>query len=185
MTLAAMSGKRTLHECRVRTSSCLYLSVSSCSLALLVLMTSFLSTITSWKKQSKSKISWTSIIIAQCINVYACYKNISGSKANCGTHLLYIAGRHQIQGQLQGLLADLKIRGGQNPQNIHHQVLRADNRNMRLLKRFVSEVNSLQRSKQLRTCSTRSCVGCSFSSMRRSRTMSLTLLSLSLMIRSM
>lgn len=51
MTLAAMSGKRTLQEWRVRTSSCLYLSVSSCSDTLLVLMTSFFSTITSCKKK--------------------------------------------------------------------------------------------------------------------------------------
>ena len=49
MTLAAMSGKRTLQEWRVRTNSCLYLSVSSCSVTLFVLITSFFKTITSWK----------------------------------------------------------------------------------------------------------------------------------------
>lgn len=49
MTLAAMSGKRTLHEWRVRTNSCLYLSVSSCSVTLFVLITSFFKTITNWK----------------------------------------------------------------------------------------------------------------------------------------
>lgn len=49
MTLAAMSGKRTLQEWRVRTNSCLYLSVSSCSVTLFVLITSFFNTITNWK----------------------------------------------------------------------------------------------------------------------------------------
>lgn len=49
MTLAAMSGKRTLQEWRVRTNSCLYLSVSSCSVTLFVLITSFFKTITNWK----------------------------------------------------------------------------------------------------------------------------------------
>lgn len=49
MTLAAMSGKRTLQEWRVRTNSCLYLSVSSCSVTLFVLITSFFRTITNYK----------------------------------------------------------------------------------------------------------------------------------------
>lgn len=51
MTLAAMSGKRTLQEWRVRTNSCLYLSVSSCSVTLFVLITSFFKTITNWQKK--------------------------------------------------------------------------------------------------------------------------------------
>lgn len=55
MTLAAMSGKRTLQEWRVRTNSCLYLSVSSCSVTLFVLITSFFKTITNWQKKKKKK----------------------------------------------------------------------------------------------------------------------------------
>lgn len=53
MTLAAMSGKRTLQEWRVRTNSCLYLSVSSCSVTLFVLITSFFKTITNWQKKKR------------------------------------------------------------------------------------------------------------------------------------
>lgn len=62
MTLAAMSGKRTLHEWRVRTSSCLYLSVSSCSVTLFVLITSFFKTITNWEA-GKKKIQHCSFFI--------------------------------------------------------------------------------------------------------------------------
>ena len=50
ITCAAMSGNLTLQACRVRTRSCLYFPVSSCSPAFSVLVTSFFSTRTIWKE---------------------------------------------------------------------------------------------------------------------------------------
>lgn len=121
ITLAAMSGKRTLQEWRVRTNSCLYLSVSSCSVTLFVLITSFFKTITNWERNRCHNVLR---LFPLCLRQD--YITIVTTWIYCTAHatdLFYIARRDKVQCQLQGLLSHFQVRSAENTQDVHHKVL--------------------------------------------------------------